>query len=109
MPVSVMPARSATPLVRLDLVTRSDDEKDATDALASLTGALFDHAVVEHGLVQGDGKHLVRLEPNGVVEPRLVVDADDVDRAHADPVAREPDANVVLGQLLLVEERLERG
>ena len=39
----------------------------------------------------------MRLEPDGVVEPCLVVGPDDVDRAHADPVAREPDPNVVSG------------
>ena len=55
-----------------------------------------------------DRQHLVRLEPDGVVEPRLIVDADDVEGAHTDAVAREADAHVLLGKLLVVEERLER-
>ena len=47
------------------------------------------------------------LEPHRVVESALVLDDVDVQRADADAVAREPDVNVRLGKLLLVEEGLD--
>ena len=50
----------------------------------------------------------MRLEADGVVEAALVLDAVDVEGADADAVAREADAHVALGQLLVVEERPDR-
>ncbi len=93
--------------VGLDLVARCDHEQDAPRRLTRLVRPLLEHPVVEHRLVLGDGKHLVRLEADGVVEARLVVDAGDLEGADTDAIARDADANVLLRQLVLVEERLQ--
>ena len=55
----------------------------------------------------GDGKNLVGPEAHSVVEPRRVVDAGDVERADADPIAGEADANVLPREVVLVEERFQ--
>jgi hypothetical protein len=93
--------------IGLDLVAWGNHEQDAPGRLARLVRALLEHAVVEHGLVLGDGQHLVRLEADGVVEAGLVVDAGDLERADADAVARDADADVLLRQAVLVEEQLQ--
>ena len=103
---SLIPARCATAAYG-STWSRGATTSRTRRVLAVLADALLEHPVVEHRLGQRDGKHLVRLEPDGVVEAALVLDAIDVQRADADAVAREPDANVLLRQLLLVEEQLD--
>ena len=87
-----------------DLVARRDDEQDAADGLTRLRDPLFEDAVVEHGVADRDRQHLVRLEADGVVEAGFVVDARDLERADADAVGRDPDADVTGRKLLVGEE-----
>ena len=64
--------------------------------------------VVEHGLVERDRQRVLRAEANRVLELLVVVDAGDVEDPHADPVARDAEADVLARQLVAREEALER-
>ena len=50
----------------------------------------------------------MRLEPDGVVEACLVVDAGDLERADTDAIRGDADAHVPRGQLLVGEEGAQR-
>ena len=84
--------------VRLDLVAGCDDEQDTAHDFAALRVPLLDDAVVQHRLVRGDRQHLVRLEPNGVVEARIVLDACDVERPDADAADESPSRTFLTGR-----------
>ena len=64
--------------------------------------------VVEDGLVERDRQGLVRSEPNDVAELALVVDAFDVDRAHADAVGADAEPDAPARKLVVGEEAVER-
>ena len=64
--------------------------------------------VVEDGLVERDRQGLVRSEPNDVAELALVVDAFDVDRAHADAVGADAEPDAPARKLVVAEEAVER-
>ena len=55
-----------------------------------------------------DGQNLVGLEPDGIVEPRVVLDTDNVEDPHTDAVAPHSEPYVAAGQVLLLEEGLQR-
>ena len=93
--------------IGLDLVARGDDEQDPPRRLTIRGRTLLEDPVVEHRLVLSDRQHLVRLEPDRVVELGLVVDARDLERPDTDAIARKPDADILPRQLVLVEEQLQ--
>jgi len=64
--------------------------------------------VVEDGLVERDRKSLVRSEANDVAELALVIDAFDVDRAHADAVGADAEPDAPARKLVVSEEAVER-
>src|SRR5207342_3214687 len=73
-----------------------------------LVDALADDVVVEDGLVERDRKGLVGPEPNDVAELALVIDAFDVDRAHADAVGADAEPDAPARKLVVGEEAVER-
>ena len=91
-----------------DQVAVGDDEEDALRGRAVGGGALAENLEVEDRLVDRDRQRLLRAEADSVRKLLLILDACDLDRADADAVVGEPDADVPLRQLLLREELLQR-
>ena len=109
MPESSRPRRAARLDVVVDRLLVGGREQDAPGDGAGLVHRLADDVVVEHGLVERDRQRLVRPEADGVAELALVVDAVDVDRAHADAVGADAEPDAPARQLVLGEEAVERG
>ena len=93
-----------------DEIAVGDDEEDALRRRAAVgrSGPSREDLEVEHCLVDRDRQRLLGAEANGVGELLRIVDAGDLDRADADAVVGEADADVALRQLVLPEELLER-
>src|SRR5581483_278322 len=93
--------------VAVDEVAIGDHEEDALDRPALGVDRRLEHAVVEDGLVEWDRQRLLRTELDGVPQLLVVVDADDVEDAHADAVRRDAETNVLPRELVPREERLQ--
>src|SRR5205823_758454 len=94
--------------VAVDELAVGDDEEDAADPLALLGLRLAEDAVVEDGLLDRDRERLLGAEADRVPELPRVDDADDVERSHADPVARDAEPDAPPRELVLAEEGLQR-
>ena len=108
MPASSSFAAPASLDVVIDRLLVGRCEHDAVGDVARLVDGVADDAVVEHGLVDRDRKRLVRAEADGVRKLALVVDAVDVERAHADAVRPDAEADAAARQLVVGEEPVER-
>ena len=64
--------------------------------------------VVEDGVLEWDRQHLLGPEPDRVVEELRIVDADDVERADADPVVGDAEPNALARQVVALEELAQR-
>ena len=91
-----------------DQIAVGDDEKDALGGRAVGGGSISEDLEVEHGLVDRNRQRFLSPEADRVGELLRVFDAGDLDRANADAVIRDSDADVSLGQLVLAEELFER-
>ena len=67
-----------------------------------------DDVVVHYRLVHRDRERLVCTERDGVGELLVVVDPVDVEDADTDPVRSDSEANALPGQVVLLEELVER-
>ena len=85
-----------------------EHDKDAPHHLALLVHLLAEHDVVDHGVCDRDRQRLLRAEPDRVLELLRVGKRRDVEDAHADAVAGDAEPDVLLRQLVLGEERLQR-
>src|SRR5919198_3097384 len=102
------PGLAARGQVAVDELAVGDDEKDAADPLPLLGLRLAEDAVVENGLLDRDRERLLGAEADRVRELLRVDDADDVERAHADPVVGDAEADAAARELVLAEEGLQR-
>src|SRR5205823_5462860 len=94
--------------IPLDEFAVHDDEQDALDVLPLLVHGLVEHAEVEHCFVERDRQRLLRTELNRVGELLLLGDADNVEDADADAVARDAEPHALPWELVPREEALER-
>ena len=93
--------------VAVDELAVGNDEQYALHRLAFLVLRLPEDLVVEHRLLDLDREGLLCAEANRVLELLRVVDADDLERAHADAVVRNAEPDVALRQLVRLEERAQ--
>ena len=94
--------------VPIDDLAVGDDEQDPLPRRPVLAHGLVENDVVENRFVERDREHLFGPEADGVVELLRVADTFDLEDANADPVVREPEPDSALGQLVELEEALQR-
>ena len=94
--------------IPLDELAVDNDEQDALDALPLRVDVLVENAEVEHCFIERDGQRLLRAEVNRVGELLVFGDADDVEDADADAIARDAEPDALLRKLVACEEALER-
>ena len=77
--------------------------------MALAVGVLAEDVVVEHRLLERDREHFLRPEADRVRELLRVVDAADLEHPHADSIVGDAQADVLAGELVLLEEGAQRG
>ena len=77
--------------------------------MALAVGLLAEDVVVEHRLLERDREHFLRPEADRVRELLRVVDAADLEHPHADSIVGDAQADVLAGELVLLEEGAQRG
>src|SRR5947207_12218318 len=93
--------------VAVDQLAVRDDEQDPLRRLPLLVGALAEHVIVEHGLVNRDRQGLLRTKADRVRQLLLVVDTGNLERADADAVVGDTEAHAFLRKAVCREELLQ--
>src|SRR5581483_2957341 len=87
-----------------ELAVRDDEQHAARRDSGLRIGALREDLPVEHSLLERDRQCLLRAEPNRVGELLRIVDAADLEGAHADAVVGDAETDRLLRQLVLCEQ-----
>ena len=90
--------------VAVDELAVRDDQKHAGHLLALVVHRLREHLVVEHRLLERNRQHLLSAEADRVRKLLRIVDAGDLEGAHADAVVRDAEAHAALRKLVDAEE-----